>query len=144
MPTLNEYMSDGACPAARAVLGIMSRFSIEESYQDGNYQASIEVARWENCREQGYVLMLSTKDYSKQLNIAFFEHRNSDQICAIKWEQRTMNAPTIETAEFGGQCYEDKWDTSHEVKYNEHYKMAEWIEEELTVFWLSNNSKRVA
>ena len=68
------------------------------------------VARWENCREQGYVISLRLPTYSKQLNIAFFEHRNTDSICAIVWEQRTLNSPTIETAEFG-DVYKTKWDT---------------------------------
>ncbi len=93
------------------------------------------VARWHNGREQGYVISLRSLDYTKQLNIAFFEHRNSDSICAIEWQQLTMNPPTIESMETGGTIYKDKWDTSHSVDYGEAAAMADWVYERLTSFW---------
>jgi len=142
MPTLDNYLNDGACASARAVLGYLDGFNIEVSY-DGEfhrYAAEIQVARWENCREQGYVLSLFSTGYRKQLNIAFFEHRNSDNICAVKWEQKTVNSPTIDTAKFGDDVYNDKWDVSLSVSYNEAHKMARWISEQLTDFWIANKT----
>jgi len=138
MPTINNYMDDGAYSQAKAVLGAISDFYIEESYADGDYQANPEVARWENCREQGYVISMRSPDHRKQINIAFFEHRNSDNICAILWEQTTTNSPTIDTAKFG-DIYKDKWDTSFDVKWREYSKMADWINDQLTQFWLANS-----
>ena len=89
MVKLSHYMQDGACYQARAVLMFLQAEcgEIEESYdrEKEYYKAIVSVARWENCREQGYVVSLRSEDRSKQLNIAFFEHRNSDAICAIKW-----------------------------------------------------------
>jgi hypothetical protein len=144
---INEYLNDGASEQAQAVLAYMRPFNIEESWNEEYhcYDARIEVARWENCREQGYVVMLRSPSY-EQLNIAFFEHRNSDSICAIKWEQRTLNAPTIDTADFGGTVYKGKFDVSHEVKYGQVTKMSEWIEEQLSAFWINAipNPKTVA
>lgn len=133
-------MNDGAHPAAQAVLCLLKGFEIEDSYNSGykRYDAEIKVARWENCREQGYVLMLKSKDYSKQLNIAFFEHRNSDNICAVKWEQVTLNSPTIDTAKFG-DVYKDKYDVSHSVGYKNHYEMMEWIREQFINFWVETS-----
>lgn len=132
---LNEYNNDGANYQAQAVLcylsahdGIDSLWSTEFK----NYTYSPEVARWHNCREQGYVVTLNIK--GKQLCIAFFEHRNSDNICAVKWIQgSTINPPTIDTAEFGN-IYKDKWDVSKSVGYQEAGKMAEWIWSELEAF----------
>jgi len=110
-------MKDGANYQAQAVLAYINT-EIED----------VKISRWENCREQGYVLSLRNRSTS-QLNICFFEHRNSDDICAIKWIQNTINAPTIDTAEFG-DTYSDKWDLSHSVSYGEAESMAKWIESE--------------
>lgn len=142
MTSLNNYNNDGANYQAKAVLAFIqgSDCIIEESWskERSAYLAEPRVARWENCREQGYVISLRTADYKKQLNIAFFEHRNSDSICAIKWEQATINSPTIETADFGGTVYKDKYDTSHDEGYGKAKEMAEWIVNEFQKFWTEN------
>lgn len=133
MTTLQNYMNDGANYQARAVLGFISNFELDVEEGQREYLATIKVARWENCREQGYVLSLLNEDY-KQLNIAFFEHRNSDEICAIKWIQNTINTPTIDTAEFG-DVYKDKYDVSYSVRWGEIKKMGDWICDELQKHW---------
>jgi len=131
--------TDGADPQAQAVLAYLNygRDGIEESWSDEwkRYMAEPRVSRWQNCREQGYVITMNSKNRDRQLNIAFFEHRNSDEICAIKWEQKTMNAPTIETAEFGSHVYKNKHDVSHAVSVGEAMEMADWIFQQLTEFW---------
>ena len=141
---LKYYMQDGANYQARAVLAFLqSHDGIEESWDDEfkRYGAEIEIGRWENCREQGYVLSLRSKDYSRQMNIAFFEHRNSDRICAILWEQETINSPTIGTAEFG-DVYKTNWDTSHEEKYGNISQMSDWIWEQLENFWIETSKSK--
>lgn len=139
MTLLNHYLQDGANKQARAVLCMLQGFSIEESWNKEyhRYTADVNVARWENCREQGYVVMLRAKN-REMLNIAFFEHRNSDNICAIRWVQNGINSPTIDTADFDGACYSDKWDVNKQVSPGQISQMAEWIEEELTEFWNKN------
>lgn len=134
-------MNDGANYQAKAVLAFIQRMTIEESWNDDTkqYDAKAKVARWENCREQGYVISLWNKN-SDQLNIAFFEHRNTDSICAVKWQQNSINSPTIGTAKFNG-IYKDKWDLSHSVGYGEVLEMANWIEEQFTEFWKASNNK---
>jgi hypothetical protein len=142
MIELENYMKDGANWQARAVLcALQGVYSIEESWSDDQkqYLAQPKVARWENCREQGYVVCMRSQDYSKQINIAFFEHRNSDSICAVKWEQNTINSPTIGTAEFGN-VYKDKYDVSFEVRFGQFMEMADWIQEQLEQFWLSTKT----
>lgn len=135
MTDLKNYLDDGACHQARATLAYLQAICFK------NKNTKAHVARWENCREQGYVvsLYLFGVGEGKQLNIAFFEHRNSDSICAVKWEQRSINSLTIDTAEFVG-VYKDKWDVSHEVPYGEAYKMADWIAGELLDFEINNES----
>jgi hypothetical protein len=129
---------DGANYQARAVLAYLeSRDGLENSWSEllKEYVAHPKVSRWENCREQGYVVWLYSPKLNKQINIAFFEHRNSDAICAVEWYQTTLNAPTIETAQFGDDAYKDKYDTSFDVGYGEAGKMADWIYSRLEEFW---------
>lgn len=136
MTSLENYLNDGAGYSARATLMFLQRYSnIEESWNPEYkvYDARIMVARWENCREQGYVVSLRNKKH-KQLNIAFFEHRNSDNICAVKWQQESINTLTINDAKFG-DVYKDKYDVSHCVGYGKAYEMAKWIIDELTKHW---------
>ena len=142
MTSLSKYQDDGANYQAQAVLAFVRRGEVECSYnkEERIYEAEPKVSRWENCREQGYVISLRSKDYQRQLNIIFFEHRNSDSICAVKWEQTTLNSPTIDTAQFG-DVYKDKYDTSFSVGYGEILKMANWIGEELENFWKETSIK---
>ena len=137
MEMLYEYMQDGACPPARAVLAYLQHADgIENSWDDthNKYMARPKVARWENCREQGYIVSMRSNKHNNQINIAFFEHRNTDAICAVMWEQVSLNTLTIATAEFNG-IYENKYDTSFDVDYHEADKMADWITKQLTEFW---------
>ena len=133
---LRNYLSDGASAQTKAVLALFQNFEILESYDTkfNKYLADIKVSRWENCREQGYIFSLLSKDFSKQLNITIFEHRNSDNLCAVKWEQKSINSITIDTAQFG-DVYKNKYDVSHQVKYGEILKMVEWIEQQFNEFW---------
>lgn len=143
MTNLKTYLQDGANYQARAVLFFLQGYShIEKSWnkQLEKYEAEPKVARWQNCREQGYIISMRTKDASKQINIAFFEHRNTDSICAVKWEQLSVNTITIETAEFG-DVYKDKYDTLFCVGYGEVLNMAMWIKDELNNFWINNQIK---
>jgi hypothetical protein len=125
---LKDYLQDGADHQARAVLMALQGIGDIESSWDNEfkrYTAELNVARWENGREQGYVISLlrykKAPPSSDQLNIAFFEHRNSDSIHAVKWLQHTFNSPTI--------------DTSFQVGPGEYEKMANWIFEQFEEFW---------
>lgn len=138
-----EYFQDGANYQAKAVLCFLQGlYHIEESWDNDlkEYQAKMQIARWENCREQGYVVYLKSRDYNRQLNIIFFEHRNSDSICAVKWEQKSINALNIDSAKFG-DVYQDKYDTSFTVNCYEAKKMADWIKKQLVDFWIETTTK---
>lgn len=133
--------TDGANGQARAVLSYLQKHDgLENSWLENRYQAEPQVHRWHNCREQGYVVVLRSLDRRKQVNIAFFEHRNSDNICAVEWEQFTLNPPTIETAKFG-EVYKDKYDTSHSVNQGKADEMSKWIYDRLEYFWSKTNEK---
>lgn len=69
-------MNDGANYQARAILAIL------QSYDD-LYDLNLNLARFHNCREQGYSIKLSK--INKTIHIVFFEHRSGDCICVNWW-----------------------------------------------------------
>jgi len=137
MTNLENYLQDGANYQARSVLMFLQSNSfIEESWnsETEKYNAEIKVARWENGREQGYVISLVNKK-QKQLNIAFFEHRNIDEIHAVKWEQNSMNTLTIDNANFD-DVYKNKYDTSYSVDCGNVCEMSNWIAKQFINHWI--------
>ena len=132
---LENYLNDGANHQAQAVMALLKPFAhIEQSWNDetNKYTAKIEIGRWENGREQGYILSLKNQE-RRQLNIAFFEHRNSDSIHALKWVQNSMNSINIDSIEEG--VYESKYDTTYSVEYGKILEMANWIKEQFQLWY---------
>lgn len=134
---------DGANFQAQCVLAILNSRHIEKSWNPTKevYEAQPSVGRWENCREQGYVISFRVGFRSPQMNIAFFEHRYSDFICAVEWEQDTINTPNIDTMETGNKVYKTKWDISKIAKCGEYDEMADWIMDRLEAFWVKYSLK---
>lgn len=122
---------------ARAVMSYLDMYDGVEASWDSELKryAPVRLAEWHNGRENGYVIMFHNAAH-EQLNIAFFEHRNSDDICAVKWVQSTINPPTIETANFG-EAYKTKYDVSHTVGVGHAMDMADWIMDQLNAHWMS-------
>lgn len=120
--------------AVRAYLTTYSGVASSWSEEFKQYFAEPEINPWFNGRERGYVVTMRSDDYRNQINIAFYEHRNSDQICAIVWEQVTTNPPTIDTAVFG-DVFKDKYDVSKTFEYGEAHKMADYVMGKLDNFW---------
>ena len=134
-----HFFDDGANWQAQSVACYLNSFDgldLSWDKERCRYLADVKISRWENCREQGYVITMRAPN-NKQINIAFFEHRNSDQICAVEWEQNTVNAPTIDTAVFGN-IYKDKYDTSASFGYAKINEAGDWILDRLSTFWVNN------
>lgn len=135
------YLNDGSHPQARGVLCALQCAigdGIESSWneQQSQYDAEIQVDRWHNCREQGHIAALRffADGGLHQLNIAWFEHRNSDAVHAVKWEQVSTNPITIDSAKFG-EVYATKYETSYSVGYGNWVAMGDWIKEQFTAYW---------
>lgn len=127
---------DGANYQARAVLAYLSaRAGVERSWDEkaNKYLAEPEVNRWYNNREQGYVVSMRDCNGSRQINIVFYEHRNTDEICAIAFEGVYINPPTVDTLPRG--VFKDKYDYTHSVGYGKPAEMADWIMMRLEDFW---------
>lgn len=138
---------DGAGPQAVAVLAYIAEHSgIEPSYssEQHRYLAEPRTDRWHNGREQGYVISMTAPAYTgKQINIAFFEHRNSDEIHALVFMAKTYGEPPT-MARVPEDVYRDKHDTTHRVSHGKAADMAEWIVEQLTAFWVTETQKTAA
>lgn len=92
-----------------------------------DYEGRIAIGRFENCREQGYVVSLN--DYKgNQRNYAFYEHRNSDNICVLVRDGVTINTPSLE---YMWEGKKDKWDVDKTFSYGEWQKCADWILEDM-------------
>ena len=98
MIDINNYMNDGAGWQAQAVLAYL-KGNLGPILADAYYKTSVmvEVGRYENCREQGYVFTLrfhTKKQGCIQRNYAVYQHRNSDSICVLISNTFTINTPT--------------------------------------------------
>lgn len=127
---------DGANFQAQAVLAMVrARLGegIESSWDNEwkRYTAEPSVARYDNCREQGYVIYMRSKD-GRQINIAFYEHRNIDSIYVQVNNVVTFNAPTMEIVT---DKMADKYQSAFNAGFGEIDKVAEFIETTLVDFW---------
>lgn len=109
MINIKSYLNDGASWQAQAVLAYIrantsNALDITYNKELGNYAVQIEVGRYENCREQGYVFTIKfagedreTKErHFYQRNYAVYEHRNSDNIIVLISNTNTINTPDID------------------------------------------------
>lgn len=97
MIEIDYYLNDGANWQAQAVLGCLrsqSEHAVDNSWnkEKKEYEAKLYVGRYENCREQGYIFSVRYKD--EQRNYAVYEHRNSDNICVVVFDRKTIDTPT--------------------------------------------------
>ena len=105
MVEIKSYLNDGANWQAQCVLSyVRSHLDLPKSY-------NVEVGRYENCREQGYVFSL-IKDYKQVLHIAVYEHRNMDSLVAKSFKGFFFNTPRAEDLPM-----KDKWDYDKSFDY---------------------------
>ena len=108
MMCIDYYMNDGANWQAQAVLAYLRSAGVNavgETWNSENkeYDANIEVGRYENCREQGYIF--SVRYNGKQRNYAVYEHRNSDDLCVVVFDYKSINTPNNDVvADAMGNC----------------------------------------
>lgn len=114
---------------------------LDVSWIDGRYSAELSIAEWHNGRERGYIISCHHPAVDRQINIAFFEHRNMSSIHAISFETKPLVAPTL--ADVPDDKYKDKWDTDHSVDYGHAGQMAKWIMDELEEWWETDHSFNV-
>ena len=132
MTKLDYYMVDGACWQSRAVLAYLQSCDIIErsyNYEKGYYAAQAKIGRYENGREQGYILSVSYKE--EQMNYAFYEHINTDSICVVAFKKWTINTPTAEDV---WAAMKDKYDVTKSFEYGSIVECGKWLKNEVDKF----------
>lgn len=121
---------------ALGVLKLLKKVKIED-----DPLISRHTAPWYNGREKGIVFTINNYKKHKALHIAVFEHRNSDELCALKWEEDIrLNPPTIDSSADLAYKGQDKYYNSHSVAYQQYQAMADWVEENLKEFACSTKT----
>lgn len=136
MMKLENYLNDGANWQAVCVMAYLRSRCLGDyinselsEYKDkigeGEYAWIISVGRFENCREQGYIVSFMNRKMFQQINYCFYEHRNSDSICVVRFDCGvTINTPTNEMV---FAVMKDKWDTTKDFHYGEIMECGNWI-----------------
>jgi|SRR5580700_1333794 hypothetical protein len=121
---------------AMAVGWLLSRFDIDDDGAVTKKYVNIRTSPWYNGREKGLVFTAIVN--SDCLHIAVFEHRNSDNICALRWEAPIdINPPTLKESLPLAYPSDSKWNVAHSVGYGEIGLMADWVKAEMNE-WVRN------
>lgn len=88
MLNIKSYLDDGANWQAQCVLSYI------RSHNPFSGNIEIQVGRFENCREQGYVFTL-VKNYKQIKHYAVYEHRNSDELIVLIQHGFSINTPDV-------------------------------------------------
>ena len=94
------------------------------------YLANIEVGRFENFREQGYVFSIRNyPNYDKQGNWVVYEHRNVDHVVVFFFNETTTNTPTLDEVcdKMDNGAYTEKKDFGYDI-----IGMLEWLKKDMT------------
>lgn len=125
MTNIEQYLEDGANWQAQAVLAYlrMTACMVSECTKPLIVKPEIEVGRYENCREQGYVFRLRV-GAEILMNYAVYEHRNSDNLIVLKSDRHTINTPSIDDM-WNGR--ESKYDYDKGFKYGKILECGDYI-----------------
>lgn len=85
-------------------------------YRDGEYQIDIRCVPYMNCRERGFVLEIRQMYGDEPVCLAFFEHRNSDALCCIRW-QSAQYRHCYSAEDIPESVYSDKWSVTKSWGY---------------------------
>lgn len=124
---LSFELNSQALAVAQLLAGMEPDFA---EYENGRYQVRIFTYPWYNGRERGIVIQMARDFSAPVLNIAFFEHRNSDSICALEWVRDGgfgLNPPTIESDGKLAYPTDDKFDVAKSVGWLQCGEMARWV-----------------
>ncbi len=129
MNKIEQYLEDGANWQAQAVLAYlrMTSFRVRECTKRLITDPEIEVGRYENCREQGYVFRLRIGG-EILMNYAVYEHRNSDNLIVLKSDRHTINTPSIDDM-WNGR--ESKYDYDKGFSFGQILECGDYIIEDM-------------
>lgn len=111
---MNQKLADRYMGRNQQAMVLLEALSNEEISAPDNVW--ITTKPYGNCREQGFVVSIS-KGFDKITNVAFFEHRNSDALCALRWEGRLHITGVVRVDDIPEETYPTKWSVTKSWPY---------------------------
>ena len=110
----SQMMADPDCgmKAQTAVL-LKALSTIEVELHDRVFLRTLPYC---NCREMGFTLTLFGSGVEQE-NVCFFEHRNSDALCAIRWKGTLPASGAVTADDIPDSVYPDKWSVTKSWKH---------------------------
>ena len=129
---MNAQLADVAMGRNRHIytlLNYMARETVE--FPEGKH-GFISTDPFLNCREQGFVISVMVG--SQTLHLAFFEHRNSDELCALKWKGGGHIAGGWRPGDIPEGVFPDKWTHAATWPYMSIVDATEWAMRQIETF----------
>lgn len=136
MTNIENYLNDGANWQAQCVLMYL-RANI------GSMDImNIYVGRYENGREQGYIFSVRNEPLETQRNYAVYEHRNSDQLCIVRFDtELTVDTPSKQKVWDAMQ--DNKWNYTKAFGCGDIEQCGEYIINDMKQFLCSNQERKI-
>jgi len=99
----------------------------------------VETSRYHNCREQGFLWSMckgslpNFSDGAPQINFVWYEHRNSDRLCCVKWTGK-VKIPldgSVTYQVIPEEAFPDKYSYTEGFHYFDFLKAIAWWADEL-------------
>lgn len=84
-----------------------------------------------NGREMGFVVSAMATKYTPQTNFAFYEHRNCDQLCVLKWEGNTSIHGAVTHDQIPEGIFPNKWACTAQWSYGNYDDIIDWLKGEI-------------
>ena len=95
-------------------------------YQDGRYQIEIRCKPYMNGRERGFVLEMRKGIGCDPVCLAFYEHRNSDALCCLRWTP-TFPRECYSASDIPEEVYPNKYTTTRDWRYRDLQGAGEYV-----------------
>lgn len=122
-------LADIKCGMNRQAFVLLQAMSMVERELPG--MAWISTGPYSNCRECGFVIA-TRNQAGKHMFMAFFEHRNSDSLCCVRW----IGTPNITGGytpdDIPESAYPSKWDVTKSWPYMGIQEAIEWATDQIT------------
>jgi hypothetical protein len=99
---------------------------------------------YSNCREMGFVISVCPLGAGAKKNFAFYEHRNSDNLCCIRWEGDLPISGGVTCDDIPTEAFPDKWSMTESWGCGEYWKAQEWLEAEIKEIFKKKEESNVS
>lgn len=105
----------------------------EEGLEDGRV---ITKRPYFNCRERGFVVSVYGAISRTAKHFAWFEHRNSDQLCCVAWEGEVSgkHGDFFTVEDIPDSAYPTKWDVTKTFGWGDFGDAAVWLRNEIEAY----------